>query len=152
MVRITCRPCRIKITIDNGSKSNLNQSNLFDALIITNETAATSSNKKDQIENIPPLMIFQSTRTQVTIKTTAVKAILASQAILNTMIFVPVNQIQKTSKRMRIKRICQTMMCRTNHWRGNILSYISSLLRTLGNCIPFCILFCWRQRLVLWNM
>ena len=46
MVRITCRPCRIKITIDDGSKSNLNQSNLFDALIITNETAATSSKKK----------------------------------------------------------------------------------------------------------
>ena len=114
MGRITCRPCRIKITIDNSSKSNLNQSNLFDDLIITNETAATSSNKKKQIENIPPLMIFQSTRTQMTIKTTAVKAILVSQAILTTMIFVPVKQIQKTSKRMRIKRICQTM-CRTNH-------------------------------------
>lgn len=46
MGRLTCRPCRIKITIDNSSKSNLNQSNLFDDLIITNETAATSSNKK----------------------------------------------------------------------------------------------------------
>ena len=51
MGHITYRTCRIKITIDNSSKSNLNQCNLFDALIITNETATTSSNKNPNLEH-----------------------------------------------------------------------------------------------------
>lgn len=45
--------CRSKRTIDNSSKASLNQCTLFDALIMTNETATASSKKNKFRTSLP---------------------------------------------------------------------------------------------------